>query len=99
VIGRYVREKNKLELLDQLRKMTKLPAERLKLQDKGEIKIGKDADLVIFNYDTIIDNATFDHPIESPEGMDHVIIDGTLAMDKGKVVNNRLGKSIRRIQN
>lgn len=99
VIGRYVRVQGKLDFMDQLKKMTKLPAERLKIDtDKGELKVGKDADVVIFDYDTILDNATFDKPTEAPTGIEYVIIDGKLAIEAGKAVNRRLGKSIRRKQ-
>lgn len=95
VIGKYARDEKKLELIDQLSKMTKLPAKRLKLKDKGEIAVGKDGDIVIFDYDTIRDNATFDDPTAPPYGINHVIIDGKIAIYNGEVLNKRLGKSIR----
>lgn len=98
VIGKYVRDEGKLELIDQLKKMTKLPAERLKLKDKGEIKEGKDADIVIFDYDKIIDRATFFNPTEKPIGIEYVILNGKVAIEKGNVLNSRLGKAIRRKQ-
>lgn len=98
VLGKYVRDENKLNLMDQLSKMTKLPAQRLKLNRKGQIDIGMDADIVIFDYDKIIDKATFDNPTQPPEGINYVIIDGKIAIDNGKLVNKRLGKSIRKIQ-
>ncbi len=99
VIGRYVREESKLELMDQLKKMTKLPAERLKLKEKGELKVGMDADIVIFDYDKIIDCATFSDQTREPLGIEYVLISGKIALEKGKIVENRLGKAIKRIQN
>ncbi|NLK43659.1 MAG: amidohydrolase family protein, partial [Tissierellia bacterium] len=98
VIGKYVRDEGKLDLLDQLKKMTKLPAKRLKLEKKGELREGMDADIVIFDYDKIIDCATFQNPTEKPKGIEYVIIDGKIALEKGSVLNNRLGKAIRRFQ-
>ncbi len=98
IIGKFVRDEKKLELIDQLKKMTMLPAKRLKLKDKGELLIGMDADIVIFDYDKIIDKATFDNSTELPLGIDYVIIDGKVAIDSGEVINKRLGKSIRKVQ-
>lgn len=98
IIGRYVRDDNRLELIDQLKKMTKLPAERLKLEHKGEIKVGMDGDIVIFDYDKIIDCATFDNPTESPLGIEYVIINGEIALQNNEILQNRLGKVIRRFQ-
>ena len=98
VIGKYVRDEGKLELIDQLKKMTKLPAERVKLENKGEIKEGMDGDIVIFDYERIIDRATFTNPTREPLGIEYVIINGKLALENGNVLNNRLGKAIRRFQ-
>ncbi|NLY85872.1 MAG: amidohydrolase family protein, partial [Tissierellia bacterium] len=98
VIGKYVRDEGKLDLLDQLKKMTKLPAKRLKLENKGELREGMDADIVIFDYDKIIDCATFQNPTEKPKGIEYVIINGKIALEKGSVLNNRLGRAIRRLQ-
>lgn len=99
VIGKWVRDEKKLELIDQLKKMSKLPANRLKLEEKGEIRTGMDADIVVFDYNKIIDNASFDNPTEPPTGINYVIIDGKVAVENGEIVNKRLGKSIRRVQN
>ena len=98
VIGKYVRDEGKLDLIDQLKKMTKLPAERLKLKSKGEIKEGFDGDIVIFDYEKIIDCATFSDPTKKPLGVEYVIIDGKIALEKGNILNSRLGKAIRRHQ-
>jgi len=81
-----------------LKNMTILPAKRLGLSNKGDIKAGMDADIVIFNPETIIDKATFTDPVEPPEGIEYVIIDGQIALKGKEIINNSLGKSIRRSQ-
>lgn len=96
IIGKYVREEGKLNLIDQLKKMSKLPAKRLKLDQKGDIQVGKDGDIVIFDYDRIIDCATFENPTEPPHGIEYVLIDGKIAVKDGEIVEKRLGKSIKR---
>ncbi len=96
VLGRFVREYKALDFIDMLKKMTILPAERLGLTHKGDIRPGMDADLVIFNADTIIDRATFEEPTNPPEGIKYVIIDGKIALEGNKVVNSRLGRAVRR---
>jgi len=98
VLGRYVREQKALDFIDMLKKMTILPAKRLGLSNKGDIKAGMDADIVIFNPDTIIDKSTFTNPVEPPEGMEYVIVDGQIALKGKEIINNSLGKSIRRNQ-
>ena len=74
VIREYVREKKMLTLMEALRKMTVMPAERVKLKYKGEIKEGNDADIVIFDENNIADGATFENPTEAPKGIDYVIV-------------------------
>lgn len=96
VLGRFVRKYKALDFIDMLKKMTILPAKRLGLINKGDIKPGMDADIVIFNADTIIDKATFEEPTNPPEGIKYVMIGGQIAMEGNKVVNSRLGKSVRR---
>lgn len=98
VLGKYVRDEGHLDLIEALKKMTLLPAQRLGLATKGDIKIGMDGDLVIFNLDTIIDGADFIEPTKPPKGIEYVIIDGKIALKQNQIVNNRLGKSIRRNQ-
>lgn len=98
VLGKYVREEKQMDLIDALKKMTLLPARRLGLASKGDIQIGMDADIVIFNPDAIIDKASFMDPTRAPAGIEHVILDGKVAMERNNVINNRLGKSIRRNQ-
>jgi dihydroorotase len=81
VLGLYVREENLLSLMTALSKMTILPAKRLEtvapsMMRKGRIQLGADADITIFNAETIIDRATFLEPAQSSVGIAHVIVDG-----------------------
>lgn len=96
IIGRFVRDMEVMEFFDAVYKMTHMPAKRLQLNKKGIIKAGYDADITIFNYDTIIDKATFREPQLRPEGIDYVIVDGRLAVEKGKTVNNTSGRFYKR---
>lgn len=94
VLGKYVREDKVLPLVDAIRKMTLEPAERLDLAKKGRIELGCDADLTIFNPETIIDGATFSDLHIQPEGIDYVLIDGKLALKDKITINHRLGRYI-----
>ncbi|WP_053954802.1 amidohydrolase family protein [Inediibacterium massiliense] len=97
VLGHFVREKNAIELLDALEKMTKIPAQRLKLFQKGEIKEGMDADITIFDDQTIIDQASFDKPNLKPQGIDYVLINGKIAIENGIIIHNANGKIIKKV--
>lgn len=86
----------RLSLDDAIAKMTAMPAEKLGLRHKGTLRPGADADIVIFDLDKIADKATFDQPNLAPEGIDYVLINGQIAVDHGKTVNDRLGRSLRK---
>lgn len=94
VLARYVREMKVLSLIDALRKMTIMPANRLLLSHKGEIKEGFDADLVIFDENTIADNADFNHPALPPSGIDYVIVNGKIAVERNQLINTSAGRYI-----
>jgi cytosine/adenosine deaminase-related metal-dependent hydrolase len=83
VLGRYVREQHALTLMDALRKMSLAPAQRLGLPNKGRIKIGADADVTVFDPDRVIDRATFDKPAQYSEGIQYVLVGGTLVVKNG----------------
>lgn len=95
VLGEYVREKKILTLMEALKKMTILPAERVKLRTKGAIKEGYDADIVIFDENEVIDRATFENPTLSAAGFDYVIVNGKIAAAHGTVLSDSFGKYIR----
>ncbi|KUO74360.1 MAG: amidohydrolase [Clostridia bacterium BRH_c25] len=96
VLGRYARDEKKLTLAEAVRKMTVMPAERLGLKTKGRMLEGMDADIVVFDPDSIIDTATFESPVSTPEGIEYVIINGEVAVSHKNVINSRLGKAVRR---
>lgn len=93
VLGKYVREEKLLPLVDALRKMTLEPAKRLGLDAKGRLAEGADADITIFDPETIIDKADWSH-LEAPDGIEYVLIGGQKAIEKGRKVNDRLGRFI-----
>lgn len=95
VLGKLVREKKVITLLDALRKMTIQPAERLGLQYKGAVREGMDADLVIFGPDTISDRADFLNPSLPPEGIDYVVVNGRIAVRENRIIDGRSGRYIR----
>ncbi|MEO8678204.1 MAG: P1 family peptidase [Vicinamibacterales bacterium] len=94
VLGRFVRERKWLTLEDAIRKMTSLPAARLKLTDRGVIKPGAWADLVLFDPATVIDNSTFDDPLKLATGIRNVWVNGTLVWDEPKSTGARPGQVI-----
>lgn len=94
LLGKFVREKGELSLIDALKKITYLPAKRLGLESKGKIKVDMDADIVIFDENKIIDKATFENPTSAPEGIDYVIVNGQIATKNNKFINNRAGMYI-----
>lgn len=92
VIARYVRERNVLTLPDAIRKMTSWPAARMRLSDRGLIREGLWADLVIFDYDRIQDRSTYEAPNVYPEGIDWVLVNGEIVIDHGRHTGVRPGK-------
>ncbi len=83
VLGRCVRERGVTTLPEMIRKMTSLPASVYRLENKGVIREGMDADLCIFDPERIIDRADFLHPTEKNEGLDYVIVDGKIVVQDG----------------
>lgn len=84
LIARYVREKKVLSLEEAIRKMTSWPATRMRLANRGTIKEGNWADVVIFDYDKIQDRATYERPLLYPVGIDYVLVNGGVVIDQGK---------------
>ena len=73
--------------------MTSLPAKRFGI-DKGSLGIGSDADIVIFNFDEIKDNATFEKPALPPDGIKYVIMGGNIAAKENEILNDKLGRFV-----
>jgi N-acyl-D-aspartate/D-glutamate deacylase len=96
VLGRYVREERVLELADAIRKMTSLPASQVGLVDRGVVREGAFADLVVFGPDTVRDTATFDAPHSFPVGIETVVVNGTITIDEGEHTGARAGRPLRR---
>jgi len=92
VIARYVRETHTLTLEDAIRKMTSWPATRMRIADRGLIREGIWADVVIFDYDTIQDRSTYEKPDITPDGIDYVLVNGQVVIDHGKHTGARPGK-------
>ena len=95
VLGRYVRERDVLPLATAIQKMTRVPARAFGLQDRGELRVGAFADLVVFDPATIADRATYDEPMRAPEGVRAVFVNGQLAVDRGQVTGLRAGHVLR----
>jgi len=92
VIAEYVRNKKIITLPEAIRKMTSWPATRLRLASRGTIKEGNWADVVIFDYDKIQDNSTYEYPYRPPSGIDQVLVNGQLVIENGKHTGARPGK-------
>lgn len=93
VLAQYVREKKTLPLMEALRKMTLMPAQMLErstpnARRKGRLQEGADADIVVFDPQTISDRSTFEKPMESSVGVHYLLVAGTVLIDDGKMVPN-----------
>jgi len=95
VIARYVRENPVLSLEEAVRKMTSLPARRIGLRDRGQIKPGTCADLVIFNYEHVMDRSTYEQPDLYPEGIEYVFVNGEIVVQRGTHTGKLPGKVLR----
>ena len=95
ILRKYVREEKKLSLQDAIRKFSALPAQRMRLSDRGVLKSGMWADLVVFDPATIRDLATFDNPNQLSEGMDYVLVNGVAVIEAGKMTGKLPGKVLR----
>jgi N-acyl-D-aspartate/D-glutamate deacylase len=96
VLGRLVREQAWLTLPEAIRKMTSMPADRLGLPDRGRIREGAFADLVVFDPATVADRSTFEDPHQYPEGIGWVIVNGVIAVEDGRYLDLRPGRVLRR---
>lgn len=94
ILGVYVREKGVLRLEEAIRKMTSLPAQRMNLYDRGLLRPGMAADIVVFDPDRIIDSATFTNPHQYPEGIEYVFVNGSIVIDRGTMTEQRPGRAL-----
>lgn len=97
--ARFIREymaTGKISLSEGVRKMTTMAADRLRLPQKGNFLPGSDADVVIFDLNRVTDRATFEDGQIPSEGFDWVLIGGRVALQNDRIINNRLGRSVRR---
>jgi len=96
VLGEFVRQRELLGLEEAVRKMTSAPAARLGLRDRGRLADGYAADVVVFDPHTVAANATYDEPRRYPDGIDYVIVNGTLVVDAGEHTGALPGRVVRR---
>ena len=92
ILGRYVRERGALSLSEALSKCSLMPAQRLERRApafaaKGRLRTGADADIVVFNPETVIDNATYEEPTLPPTGIEYVVVGGTAVVRSAQIVS------------
>jgi len=95
ILRKYVREEKKLSLEDAIRKFSALPAQRMRLTERGVLKEGMWADVVVFDPATIRDLATFENPNQLSEGMEYVLVNGVPVIDEGKATDALPGRVLR----
>jgi dihydroorotase/N-acyl-D-amino-acid deacylase len=95
ILGRFVREWKWLTLEDAVRKMTGATAQRLSITDRGVLRAGLYADVMIFDPNTIIDRATYEQPHQLSVGVQHVLVNGTPVVTEGRVTNAKPGRIVR----
>jgi N-acyl-D-amino-acid deacylase len=96
VLGKYVREEECFSLEEAVRKMTSLPAGVLRLPDRGLLRQGYWADVVVFDPASVTDRATFDQPKQYPKGVEYVLVNGQVVIDRGEHTSARPGRPILR---
>lgn len=94
VLGRYVRERKVIDLVSAIRKMTSLPAQKIGLRDRGVLALGKVADVVVFDPNTVADQATYSEPHHFPVGIKYVIVNGVEVISAGKHTGQYPGQLI-----
>ena len=95
ILRKYVREEKKLTLEDAIRKFSALPAQRMRLTDRGVLRTGMWADVVIFDPATIHDVADFEHPNQLSQGTDYVLVNGVPVIEQGKMTGALPGRVLR----
>jgi dihydroorotase/N-acyl-D-amino-acid deacylase len=95
VLGHYVREENVLPFHTAVHKMSRLPADRIKLADRGRIEAGAIADIAVLDPSTVIDKATFENPHQYAEGVYHVLVGGEVVLVNAEMTGARPGRVLR----
>ena len=95
VIARYVKARNVLTLEDAVRKMTSWPATRMRLANRGTIKEGNWADVTVFDLDALQDRATYDEPMQLPTGIEWVLVNGVITIERGRHTGAKAGQVLR----
>jgi dihydroorotase/N-acyl-D-amino-acid deacylase len=95
ILRKYVREDKSLTLEDAIRKFSSLPAQRMRLTDRGVLKEGMWADVVVFDPATVRDLATFENPNQLSEGMDYVMVNGVPVIENGMMTGKLPGEVLR----
>src|SRR3989449_648069 len=95
ILRKYVREEKKLTLEEAIRKFSALPAQRMRLTDRGVLKAGMWADILVFDPATVRDVATFENPNQLSQGMQYVLVNGVPVIDEGKMTGALPGKVLR----
>ena len=93
ILARYVRDQGRISLVDAIRKMSLMPAEMLepstpRAHGKGRVQEGADADIVVFDPQTVSDRSTYQHPMETSVGVRYLLVGGAVVVDQGKLVEN-----------
>jgi len=97
ILGRYVRECEAISLQEAIRKMTSAPAQKMEIRDRGLLREGMWADITIFDPKTVIDRATFEDPHQYPLGIEYVIVNGQIVIQKGEHTGTMAGRVLRKI--
>jgi N-acyl-D-aspartate/D-glutamate deacylase len=96
VLGVYVRERHLLTMEDAVRKMTSLNAAKFGLRDRGVLRPGAFADVTVFDPSRVIDRATYADPFHYNEGIETVVVNGRIVLDRGQPTGERPGRALRR---
>jgi N-acyl-D-aspartate/D-glutamate deacylase len=96
VLGVYAREKNLFSLEEAVRRMTSLPAATFDLRERGLVRENDWADLVLFDRNKVLDTATFEKPVSTPEGIYYVIVNGSIVLDQQHLTKALPGVALRR---
>jgi dihydroorotase/N-acyl-D-amino-acid deacylase len=96
VLGVYVRARHVLTLEEAIRKMSSFPAQRMGIPDRGILRPGLKADIIVFDAATIIDRATFERPHQYADGVSTVVVNGQVTLNSGQMTGERAGRALRR---